>query len=165
MRAASCLFLLAVSVAAITTTVVALVEDPSTAVVKFRYHGTPRVKCSNCRVGDINYSPVILADGISCVLEANEVTWDCEVPYPVRRFRIAYNNTELVVLVDRTELQEVGSRVSTSKSWLTCISVGCVGLLGAAWRFLLHFVRGPVSGNLTAWFLRERTGASKLRRP
>ena len=156
-------FLVLVTGFTATTTAMSLVEDPSRAVVKFRYHGTPRAKCSNCRVGDTNYAPIILGDGISCVLEANGVTWDCEVPSPVRRFRVAYNNTELVVLVDRTELQSGGSRASVEDSWLSYVGMVCVGLVGATWRFLLQFIRGPVSGNLTAWFIRERASDSKAK--
>jgi hypothetical protein len=130
--------------------VVGLSEDQTQAIVKFRYHGTPRVKCSNCRIGGTNYAPGLLGDGVACVLEADGQSWDCELPEAVRRFRVARNNSELIVLADRSALvDETGwSFAAWQVFW---------GVLILVWRFLLQFIRGPVSGHLTSWWISGRT--------
>ena len=132
----------------------ALVEDRTRAIVKFRYHGNPRVKCSNCRLGGTNYAPALIGDGVACVQEVEPAVWDCEVPEAVRRFRVARNGTELVVLADRAAL--VDAPPEQSKGWSFGVQYALWGVVLASWRFLLQFIRGPVSGQLTAWWLRGK---------
>jgi hypothetical protein len=124
-----------------------LVEDHSVSLVKFRYHGTPRVKCVNCRVKGKNYAPDLIGDGVACLLEKTGI-WDCELPTAVRRFRVTANHTELVVIADRDVLRE--------DKWDFHVQSALWGIFFYATRFLIQFIRGPVSGQLTAHFLKKR---------
>jgi hypothetical protein len=126
----------------------ALIEDRSVALVKFRYHGKPRVKCVNCRVAGKNYAPELIGDGVACLLEKTGI-WDCELPDAVRRFRVSSNHTELVVVADREALRE--------EKWSFHLQSAFWGIFFYATRFLIQFIRGPVSGQLTAHWLRSKT--------
>ena len=100
----------------------------------------------NCRVAGENLAPSLIGDGVVCSpLEGH--TWDCEVPAPVRRFWVSQNQTELVVVINRSqEKEETGD-------WSLYF---LVPFLFAAGKFVIAFMRGPVSGHLTSWFLRKR---------
>ena len=137
----------------------ALVGGTRAPFVKFRYHGEPRVKCMNCKVGGENLAPALIGDGVVCVpVEDHE--WDCEVPEPVRRFWVSHNHTELVVVITRStaltlyrdpsSLAYASEERQEDNGWFylaLCAAAAAVGKFGIA------FMRGPVSGHLTSWWL------------
>ncbi len=150
--------------------VAALVGGAQAPFVKFRYHGEPRVKCMNCKVGGENLAPALIGDGVVCVpVEDHE--WDCEVPEPVRRFWVSHNHTELVVVINRstalTLYRDPSSLVYNSQPrqeehWSFYIKTALCAVAVTVGRFGIAFMRGPVSGHLTSWWLSRSEEKRKI---
>lgn len=159
--------------------VLALVDGTSGPFVKFRYHGEPRVKCMNCKIRGDNLAPDLIGDGVVCAqVVGEENKWDCEVPKPVKRFRIAQNATQLEVVINpSTALTVVRPPLSlavprctaappcecvaaqvqeeqTSWSFYATTAVGMLVL--ALGKLVIAFLRGPVSGHLTSFWLNKK---------
>ncbi len=148
----------------------ALVGGTQAPFVKFRYHGEPRVKCMNCKVGGENLAPSLIGDGVVCVpVEDHE--WDCEVPEPVRRFWVSHNHTELVVVINRstalTLYRDPASLVYTSEArqednWWYYLATVLFAVAATVGKFGIAFMRGPVSGHLTSWCLSKSEEKRKI---
>lgn len=128
----------------------ALIGGTNAPFVKFRYHGTPRVKCMNCKIKGENLAPELIGDGVACTPMDNQV-WDCEVPDPISRFWVSQNHTELIVVIRRDRIIS-----ETKETWSFYVPAFVGTVVFAVGKFVIAFMRGPVSGHLTSWFLRKR---------
>jgi hypothetical protein len=150
-----------------------LVDGVSGPFVKFRYHGQPRVKCMNCKIRGTNVAPELIGDGVVCApVPSEESKWDCEVPKPVKRFRVCQNNTQLEVVINPTAAltvfrapESLASKRYTEtpppcadqeQSWWSSLGT-VVWLFGfVVGKLTIGFLRGPVSGHLTNHWLQHK---------